>query len=280
MELADVTEAERSLARNRQLVVDLGQPALLWATMHHDATLRALRDEPDAEAAIIAATNLGETVIGGRDMSYFTNCHWICQLWERGRVGELEPWIREEAERTDYPLLKSGLAYVLIQMEQTDEAARIFDDLAATGFAHPTNNVGWLMFMTELAWVCARLGREDCVAQLRASLTPYADQLVVAGFAGWVFGPVSFHLGLLATTAHDWSEADRYFAAAAATQQRIVAPVYLARTRVEWARMLLARAEPGDDERASGLLDLALGSARDRGLAKLEHDVVQLLGSA
>ena len=59
MELADVAEAERCLARNQALVADLGQPALTWAALHHDATLACFTCDPDAEAAITAAYELG-----------------------------------------------------------------------------------------------------------------------------------------------------------------------------------------------------------------------------
>ena len=148
------------------------------------------------------------------------------------------------------------------------------------GFVHPTNNVAWLGFMVECAWLCARLGRVDYVPPLRSTLEPYADQLVVVAFAGWVAGSVALYLGLLCTTIGDWSEADRaHFATAAATHQRIGAPTWLARTRLEWARMLLTRAEPGDGERANELLGQALTTARELGLVNIERGAVELLSS-
>jgi hypothetical protein len=113
---------------------------------------------------------------------------------------------------------------------------------------------------------------------LRSRLEPYADQLVVTGFAGWVSGPVAFYLGLLSTTIGDWPETEGCFAAAAATQERIGAPTLLARTRLEWARMLLARAEP-DAERARDLLRQALATARELGLTNIERGAVELLSS-
>src|SRR5205823_14331211 len=114
----------------------------------------------------------------------------------------------------------------------------------------------------ECAWVSARLGRDDCVSRLRSNLEPYADQLVVGAFGGWVMGSVAFYLGLLARTIGDWPEAEAYFAAAATTHDRIGAPGRLPRPRLEWARMLLTRGEPGDGERAHNLLSQALAPAR------------------
>jgi hypothetical protein len=52
---------------------------------------------------------------------------------------------------------------------------------------------------------------------------------------------------------------------------------WLARTRYEWAAMLSRRDEPGDAERARDLLDHALTTARELGLASVERRAVELL---
>jgi hypothetical protein len=276
MELADVAEAERSLVRNQSLVADLGQPALTWATMHHRATLQILNGDPHVETSIDASHQFGMSA-NRPDVIVFASSQRLSFFRERGRIGEMEEFSRQMSERTQYPMIKASYAHVLAQTGQTEASARVFDDLAATGFAHPTNNVAWLHFFVECAWVSTLLGRTDCVPLLRSTLAPYAAQLVVAAFAGWVSGPVSFFLGLLCTTTGDWPKAEEYFAAAAATQERIGAPVWLARTRLEWARMLLTRAEPGDDDRARVLVAQALTAARDLNLATIEQDASELL---
>ena len=278
MELADVAEAERCLARNQALVADLGQPALTWAAMHHHATLRVLRGDADAEAAINAAHEVGAAALGAT-IAFLSGGHRLSLYLDQGRLGEMEEWVHQVAERTQSPGLKAIYANILAETDQLDAAAGVFDELAATGFAHPTNNVAWLRFAAECAWLCARLGRSDCVPQLRSRLEPYADQLVVISLAGGITGSVAFYLGLLATTMGDWLEAEAYFAAAAATHERIGAPTWLARTRLEWARMLLAHAEPYDAERAHDLLRQALATARELGLANIERGAVELLSS-
>jgi hypothetical protein len=144
-------------------------------------------------------------------------------------------------------------------------------------FAYPRNNAAWIMFEAECARLCARLGRADCVPRLQPMLEPYADQFVVSGFAGALGGSVSLYLGLLATTVGDWPDAEARFVAAAATHERIGAPVLLAYTRLEWARMLLTRAKPGDAEGADMLLRQALTTASELGLAKIEQEATELL---
>jgi hypothetical protein len=278
MELADMPEAERALARNREIVGDLGQPTLTWATIHHDATLLILRGDAEAEAAIAAAHEFA-TSAGRSDAMAFYLSHLFCFLWHRGRLGELEEPVRRYAERARTLFTKALHARILADTGRTEDAAGVFDELAAIGFAHPTNNTAWLWFHIECAWLCAHLHRTDCVARLRSALQPYADQLVVGGFAGFVAGPVAFYLGILAATVADWPAADAHFAAATATQERIGARPWLARTRLEWARMLLAVAEPGDGERAHDLLRQALTTARDLGLVNIERGAAELLSS-
>jgi uncharacterized protein HemY len=102
----------------------------------------------------------------------------------------------------------------------------------------------------------------------------------MVAFGGGVSGNVAFYLGLLATTVGDWAEAEARFAAAEATHERIEAPNWLARTRLEWGRMLLARSEPGDREGAENLLRLTLAAARERSLPNIERDAVELLSRA
>jgi hypothetical protein len=196
---------------------------------------------------------------------------------EQGRAAEILDTFRRVAEQTRYPGAIAIDAVISYENGEEERAVRLFDELAATDFAHPTNNVGWLWFHGFCAILCAHLGRRDCVPVLQSRLEPWVNQLIVAAFAGWVSGPVAFHLGLLATIAGDWEQAESYFSAAAATQERIAAPAGLARTHLERARMLLTRARPGDREQAQDLLHHALATARDLKLAKIEQDAVSLL---
>ena len=96
-----------------------------------------------------------------------------------------------------------------------------------------------------------------------------------------ILGAVSHHLGVLATATGHFDSAEVRFAAAEATHERIGALAWLARTRIEWARMLRHRAGSGDGERSQALLGLALDSARTLGLAGVERQaVVQLEGGS
>jgi class 3 adenylate cyclase len=282
MELGDVVEAERCVARNREIVTHLGQPVLTWVTLHHDATLRVLHADTDAERTVASAREFGEVAIGQPDIEFLSSGHWRTLGWDRGRLDEREDWIRHVSQQLGglFPVVKAMHALVLLEQDQIEAAASIFDEFAADDFAHPTHNVGWVMFATECAWLCSRLQRADCVPRLRKMLEPYPEQFAVGGFGSWVVGPIALYLAMLATTVRDWDAADAYFGDAAAMHERIEAPTWLARTRLEWARMLLVRAAPGDAARSVDLLHLALETARVLGLPPIERDASRLLSGA
>jgi DNA-binding NarL/FixJ family response regulator len=98
------------------------------------------------------------------------------------------------------------------------------------------------------------------------------------GFAGTVVqlgrmvachGVADRHLGMLAATMHDWERAELHFEAALRLNGRMQVVTWLAHTRYEHARMLLARRQPGDAERASDLLEHVHRTAARAGLAAL-----------
>ena len=86
-----------------------------------------------------------------------------------------------------------------------------------------------------------------------------------------LFGCTNHYLAMLATALGRFEEAEARFASVAGTHDRIGAPSWLGYTRIEWARMLLARRGPGDAERAEELLGQAFATARELGLPNVER---------
>jgi hypothetical protein len=80
-------------------------------------------------------------------------------------------------------------------------------------------------------------------------------------------------LGMLTATLERWDEAEGYFEAALALEERMESPPLMARTRYWYARMLLSRNRPGDLERGIDLLARARDSADELGMALLASQV-------
>ena len=144
-----------------------------------------------------------------------------------------------------------------------------FDDLPRDG--------RWTTCLAYLAEVCAALGDTGRAASLYQLLLPYADRVLVLGGGVVCTGAASRHLGLLAMTMGRWSEAERHFEDALATNAKIGALLPLAHTRHDYAAMLLSRGARGDRERAIAMLQSLLECAQELGLRALEERIAARL---
>jgi tetratricopeptide (TPR) repeat protein len=274
-EVADLDEANRCIAAYEGLAGELGQPLLNWIGMWYRTGLVLVSGEiPEAERLAGRILDVGQR-IGQPDVPPYWAVHLFDVRRDQGRLAEFEADLTVVAR--DFPALTFLRAYLALLLCEIDEDARarpIFEEFA-TDFSALPLDVTWTRAMAALAEVCTHLGDITRAAELATMLAPYADQLASA--AGALGGSLAHHLGMLAGTLSRFDEAEAYFAAAAATHDRIKAPAWLARTRLEWARMILARGQPGGAERARDLLGQALATARELGLATVERRAVALL---
>ena len=150
----------------------------------------------------------------------------------------------------------------LLQLElgREDEARAEYGALAQAGFDSLPRDAQWLIAMTLLAEACGRLGDAPRAPELYALLAPYAGRNVVVGRAATCNGSASRLLGVLAAVSGEWQRAERHFADALAMHVAMGARPFVARTRLAWAEMELAR---GDVARARELLAEAI-AARGR----------------
>ncbi len=275
VESGDIEEADLHLEAAERLTEELGQPTLRWL-VGLTATARTILagDLEEGERRARAGFELGQAT-GQLDAASFLAGHLFLVRFEQGRLGELEELLTERvAAVPGLPLLRAYLALLLCELDRPDEAIAHYEMLAGENFAVPLDNA-WMLAVPQCAAVCAFLGDRGRAQVLFDLLLPYASQISFT--SGGALGAVAHYLAALATTFGDFDEAERRFASAATTHERIGAPIWLARTQLEWARMLLARARPGDVERARDLLGQVVATARERGLANIERRAVHLL---
>src|SRR5262249_7885732 len=110
-------------------------------------------------------------------------------------------------------------------------------------------------------------------------LLPYGDRCAVGG-ALYCRGAVARPLGLLATVLGRHDAAERHFEKALEMNARIRARIWVAHTQHDYARMLVARDQPRDREKAAALAAQALATAREVGMKPLEADVLELQAAA
>jgi tetratricopeptide (TPR) repeat protein len=194
----------------------------------------------------------------------------------QGRLSEVENLTREAVDQ--YPGYRSFRCFIpLLELElgREHEARRAFDELADAEFAALPRDSEWLFCLALLGEVAAHLHDHDRAALLYRLLAPYARVNAMA--AGEVaLGPVARYLGILAATTSRWDEAAGHFEGAIAMNAKMGARPALAYTQQDYARMLLARDQPGDREKARELLDDAVSIYQELGMESWAHAATEL----
>jgi DNA-binding SARP family transcriptional activator len=188
----------------------------------------------------------------------------------QGRLDEMiEPLERAVSANPELALNRAALLDALCSVDRLDDARALLEPLAANRFTDFPIDNAWLTALTFCAEGAASLEHRAAAALLATLLAPWRDQLDFTGIS--CNGSVARPLGLALATAGRFDEADGAFAQATAVHERIDAPIDLARTRVDWASMLMNRGAPGDPEKARTLLNAALKTADRLGLIAIKR---------
>ena len=187
---------------------------------------------------------------------------------ERGAFERLEGPVRAYADRfAAIPGWRCVLAHLLAETGREDEARAILDAFAADGFRGIPLDGIWLGAVAYLAETAAAIGDATHAAALHDLLEPYADRNVAVGWASTCTGSAARQLGLLADLLGRRRPATAYFETALAMNERMRARPWVARTKVEFARLLLQK--PAGRERGADLLDEGIAEAQQLGMPRL-----------
>ena len=271
LEMGEGQAAKEELTTFSRLATELRHPRYLWAATELQS-LWALLDGRFSEVERLSqqALAIGQRV-GRRTARLLFNDRMMSLRWEQGRLQEMVE--SRTALGTQYPVARASLAWIYSEIGREAEARREFGILAADDFANISRDVSWLLSLSYLARVCAFLGDTHKASLLYSLLLPHKQSNVVVPGAIVFHGSVSHLLGLLATTLSSWADGEQHFLDALAMYTKLNARSYVAHTQSDYARMLLIRAQPGDVTKARELLDLALATAQELGMARLESQV-------
>ena len=255
----DRAGAEHHVAAHAALAAGRGGTAARDAAAL--ATMVALLDGREAEAR---SGNDAVLLLGREaDDRQALDLYWAQRLWivlEWGREdehGELLDYCRERAYHDGDTAWTGAIALLLARSGGHDEARAAFDAASRALETAPANTPrrgvappAWLDLATDLAEAAALLGDAARAATVTRALARTAVPSVAIG-RGWVCkGATARHRGLLAAALGRWDEADREYRAAIDVQRRLEAGPLLARTLVEWGRVLQGR----DDLRSRSYL--------------------------
>lgn len=183
----------------------------------------------------------------------------------QGRFEELESLARNAVDKwtvTGVDCFRQVPRVIaLAELGRRDEARVLLDELVGDrvleeSFGMTVPGQGWvpaprLCCPCALAEACSLLGDRVRAELLYGSLLPYVEEI------SFPTGVCARFLGLLAGVLERFEEADAHFRLAHVVGERLGAPVWAAQSRLDHGRMLLARDDPDDHERARELLEAA-----------------------
>jgi tetratricopeptide (TPR) repeat protein len=279
LESGDAQTAQADIAAHARLAEELPAAINKWAAM----TMRALRalllgSFDDAERLANEALSLQ----AGRPNVMFTHLvQMALSRWEQGRLDELRDELQTVVEQ--FPgaaFARAWLSLAEAELDHSDEARGGLRLLAEQLPQQPRDGI-WMPAVALASVLSMRLNEPGPAAGLYSLLAPYAQHVISFTSPQPVacHGSASFYLGLLATLTAQWAAAVDHFETAIRVHERLEAGPLLARTRYEYARMLLIRGQTSDRDRALGLLDRALATASTLGMAAVAEGIRTLLAA-
>ncbi len=277
VEAGRLNDAERDVEHEAALAERLGQPTMRWLATYDRANLEIIAGRlAEAEQHAHEALQIATLSAQPDALSFFTS-----QLtnirYEQGRLAELQPLIAQVvADNPGIPAFRAVLALACCEGDLDDEARRLLAHETSTAFAELPPDVTWLPGLAIYAEVAAHLQDGAAGAVLYDLLAPWAGQVVYSGISAW--GSVDHHLGAVAGVIGRYAEAEEHLRQAADLNAALRAPIWVARTELATARVLLSRDGVQDRERGRALLERTAAAAQRLGSATLARRASSLLG--
>ena len=266
MNVGDLEDSDRQVARLSAVAEQLAQPVLRW----YDGVARAKRcvisgPADEAERLAYAALDIGRQT-GQPDSAMWFLGQVIAARFLQGTLDRADPHLPdlipipgtslptspEITPSTSMPLLVgAAMSLILSEVGRLDDARRHFEVVMSTGLDDLPPNYLALVIPVYASVACARLGDTRHAQRLHEILEPERDRLVTTG-AAW-FGATTHYLGLLAATLGRLDEADERFDAAERTYASLQAEPWLARLRNDRIAAHLSAPATDDRRRPDGL---------------------------
>ena len=261
LEKGDLAGSDERLETHRRLAEDLRQPMPIYLNTAMRAVKAAIHgDFAGAETLAAEAMAIGEPI----DPTNALGVYGGLMLWswrELGRMDELESAMEAIlAHAAALPAAQAGAALALTDLGRMEEARKLFDDLGDEETVPPPRDLTWLAGMAVRTLACVALVEVHRAAILYRLLEPFAGRLTLAAY-GACWGPVSYHLGLLAVTMGRPELAGKHFERTVSSGLR----PFVAHAQCQLEELHLA----SDPDRARQLIDQSLATADELGMKPL-----------
>jgi tetratricopeptide (TPR) repeat protein len=284
LELGDIVSFDRETAEFRVLAEELKQPQCLWYSHLLRAT-RALHGGrfEEAEEEATAFYEIGRR-IGDVNALHSMMAQRFLVAAERGNFESVLNIAEEGCSR--HPVFvgwQAGRLWALAKLGDLESARRELALLGETNLEAIPRKMDWPLAMALLSEVCALTGDQSVARRLFDLMLPMQGRVVVLGLCVMSWGAVERYLGLLAQAMGRYEEACTWFERAIAANSRVDAQPWIAHCEVDYSRLLLSRANDGDEKRAQRLVKSAESRrriSRPRGRVNVGDDQYLAVKSA
>jgi tetratricopeptide (TPR) repeat protein len=274
----DLTRFDELLTEQRLLADRLGEPVLRWDVMLLFAartmisgTMDECEGALDELLAVASETGTPESTNGWGSLAGQLSVR-------RGQFADFLPLLEDiQTQLPGMPAVTAARAALYCELGRTDEARALLDQ-AARRLSEVPRDRTWLVTMVLWADVAAGLSATDAAATFYDALKPYGDQ-VLNPLLFLAEGPVTTHLGGLATAVGRYDLAEEHFTSAESFCQSVHAPYWLARNQLAYARMVGERDGTVDSGQARQVLEEVLATAEREGYEHLKHKASEYLGN-
>jgi tetratricopeptide (TPR) repeat protein len=277
MEDGDLEGMASEMAAATNLAEDLRQSRYIWYSAMWKALLALFNGRfPEAAALITEAHTLGAQAEDPNAYLGYSVQSFILS-WNQGRLEEFVERVDHLIE--EYPKLLGWRCVRALIYAETGrlEAARAEFDIVVKEPTRIPRDLFLALNVSLLAEVAARLN-DDRTDDLYDLLSPFDGRFVTIGVVPSAsIGSTSRYLGLLATTAGRFEQAQAHFRKALYAHSTASAWPWLAHTQHDYSQMLLRRAQPKDRAHATHLLLDALKTSDALGMSSLSHQVEETL---
>jgi DNA-binding CsgD family transcriptional regulator/tetratricopeptide (TPR) repeat protein len=278
-ELGRTLEMRRDLDEACAAAERLGQGFYLYICDTMLAGL-ALSDGRFADAEAFAGRALERSRLQGHEASTDHGIQMFSLRREQDRLAELAPLLRSlPSELVGHQAWKPAVVALSAELGWRAEARAELARLAADNFAAIPHDPMRPIALSYLADVCSLLGEAEHAALVYRELAPLSGTAILVPPLAVCYGAADRYLAMLATTMGAREAAARHFAVALELNERMGTPVWLAHTQYQYARMLLDRNGPSDEQHARELLAHAHTTATRIGMATLVRRIDELRAS-
>jgi hypothetical protein len=273
----DIEGVRRQQGRLLAAADELGDPSVRWVHSWYGQLGALVAGDLDrAEQLVDTALQVG-VAAGQPDAMLFYGAQLTALRSQQGRVHEIVDVLSAASNAAPgIPVLRAGLALLLAQVDQQDEARAILDRYVSSGLDHEIPESPLRMSaLGTLGGAVGMVDHVDLALELIPCFEPYRDQIAFAGVA--INGPIALMIASCARVIGDFTTAEAAFRQATEVVRRIDSPYWTAMTTLLWAQMRVERRAGDDLEVARASLAEVNAVAGRYGFAQLDQRAEELL---